>query len=478
MPQSEIKMKMSLDGSGVKKALNRTKASVQNFSKSGIAAIARFGAAFAGIGLIKSIVGLGTAAAETASKFDAVFKGAADRMNKAVIELKKTIPATTAEMQNALSTFASMAKAFGLNEQAANEFSINMVRIAGDLASFHDMKPEEAFLKIRSAISGEFEPMKQLGIVMNEAIIKQEALNLAIWDGTGQMSAAQKAMAVQSVLLKQMGDAQGDAAATADSAANKIKFLQSKLTDMGTEIGTTLLPAVVEVVSWLNKTAAATKAATEAVGGFVSYLAGNDVVGDSDIGFREQATRQLGEGATKEQIKNRTELLRVQYRHRKILREMEEEEKANLTAEQNLTKAITDPTRAQAGEDYIASLNQQIKLAGELQGIVTTTKPKPITGATPDTSGAPEKTGLDIERGEFEGRSEFLLRREKARGANIELNEARRQVAAGGKTPDMAKIQELMSAAKGGKKDMAAEALKTAKESQELLKNINKGING
>jgi hypothetical protein len=162
------------------------------------------------------------------AKFNAVFGSAADAMNEKVQELRKTIPSTTEEMQNSLATFAQMAKAFGLNSEAANLFSVEMVKIAGDIASFNNLPIEDAFTKIRSAISGEFEPMKSLGIVINEARLKQEALNLAIWDGTGQMSAAQKALAVQAILIKDMGDANGDAALTANSAANQIKFLKSR----------------------------------------------------------------------------------------------------------------------------------------------------------------------------------------------------------------------------------------------------------
>lgn len=290
MAQSEIKMKMSLDGSGVQKTLKRTKASVQNFAKSGVASIARFGAAFAGIGLVKSIIGLGTAAAETASKFDAVFKGAAGRMNEEVQNLRKTIPATTAEMQGALATFAQMGKAFGLNSDAANLFSVEMVKIAGDIASFNDLPIEDAFTKIRSAISGEFEPMKQLGIVINEAMLKQEALNLAIWDGTGQMSAAQKALAVQSILIRDMGDANGDAALTADSAANRIKFLQKNLKEIGTEIGVTALPAILELAAGLAEFLKLTQKATNFVGTKVGEMFFG--VTDETLAKRQKAISQ------------------------------------------------------------------------------------------------------------------------------------------------------------------------------------------
>lgn len=104
-------------------------------------------------GLIKNIASLGLAAGETASKFNAVFGPAADAMNAKVQELRKIIPSTTAEMQNALATFANMATAMGLPTEAANQFSVEMVKLAGDMASFHNLRIEDAFAKIQSAIS-------------------------------------------------------------------------------------------------------------------------------------------------------------------------------------------------------------------------------------------------------------------------------------------------------------------------------------
>lgn len=272
MAKTEIKSEISLNTTKFQRGMAKAQRSISKFAKSGIAQIARFGAAFAGIGLIKSIASLGLSAGETASKFKAIFGPALDEMNQKVKELRKTIPATTAEMQNALSTFAAMAKGFGLNTEAANMFSVEMVKVAGDIASFHDLPIEEAFTKIRSAISGEFEPMKQLGIVINEARLKQEGLNLAIWDGSGQMSAAQKALAVQSIMIRDMGDANGDAAITANSAANQVKFLKKDLAEMGTEIGTTLLPAMTKLVGWFAAAAKGAKSMSEAVGKFMGEL--------------------------------------------------------------------------------------------------------------------------------------------------------------------------------------------------------------
>lgn len=304
MARTEIAAEASLDTTKFQRGLAKADKGVKKFAKSSIASVGRIAGAFAGVSLVKNVVNLGTAAAETASKFEAVFGAAAADMNKKVEELKKTIPATTMEMQNALATFGQMARSFGMNSDAANEFSVEMVKVAGDLASFHNMQPEEVFIKLRSAISGEFEPLKALGIIINETTLKQEALNKGIWDGNGAMTAAQKAMTTQSLILKQMGAAQGDAARTADSAANKIKFLQTQLKDMGAEIGETILPAVVALTDALSTGIKAIAKYQE----FVGTLYGKLIYGDKDDplgGYREAAETELERKGAFEGLKGR-----------------------------------------------------------------------------------------------------------------------------------------------------------------------------
>jgi hypothetical protein len=397
MAKADITGRLNLDSTGFERGIQRSKQSVKGFAKSSMATFVRMGAAFAGIGLVKSIIGLGTAAAETASKFNAVFGSAADAMNEKVQELRKTIPSTTEEMQGALATFAQMAKAFGLNSEAANLFSVEMVKIAGDIASFNNLPIEDAFTKIRSAISGEFEPMKSLGIVINEARLKQEALNLAIWDGTGQMSAAQKALAVQAILIKDMGDANGDAALTANSAANQIKFLQKSLKETGTEIGVTMLPAIATLTEAFAKLLGLAKSTMEAVGTSLGEL----IYGDQD---RVQAGMDLAaqgitqgkgrggavkyEKAIQDQIEKNKEAADAAKIAAEEKRKADEEAIKNagdLKSElKSQIETETDPARKKALEDRLESYENLIKAAGKLES---------LQGAKPGTSGGTGSTG-------------------------------------------------------------------------------------
>lgn len=403
---TDILARLGLDSSGFKNGLSKSKAAVKKFSDSAIGQFVKVGAAFAGIGLIKGIAKLGLAAGETASKFRAVFGPATDEMNKKVQKLRETIPSTTAEMQNALSTFAAMAKGFGLNTEAARLFSVEMVKIAGDIASFHDLPIEEAFLKIRSAVSGEFEPLKQLGIVINEARLKQEGLSLAIWDGTGAMSAAQKALAVQSIMIRDMGSANGDAAATANSAANRVKFLRAELMETGTQIGTTALPAILSLTEGLAAMLEKTKEFTD----FAGTTVGEMIYGKSDktiergkemgrvLRDQMEAVKQLNkEGkllrtnnsfrSDEKLIKDRT--AQVTAARRKEVKDAEEARKKESEAAikgasdlgeelENQASEEKDPKRKKALLDRLAAYRALIKAAGKLNSLQGV---KPATAA-------------------------------------------------------------------------------------------------
>lgn len=244
MAKADVKITTDLDSSKMQASLTRMRGGISNMLKSATSKFIALGAVIGGLRGLGGLGKLAMEAEEVDSKFKAVFKDSAPQMAKAVDELREHIHLTTTEMKNSLATYGAMADGMGLTEEASMVFSKSMVKLQGDLASFHDLEAEEAFNKIKSAISGEFEPLKQLGIVLNEATVKQEALNLGIYDGTTALTTSQKAIAVQSAIVRLMGDAVGDAEATTNSSMNVYKRLNSELKELGEQIGTFIVPMI------------------------------------------------------------------------------------------------------------------------------------------------------------------------------------------------------------------------------------------
>tara|TARA_Y100000114_G_scaffold37024_1_gene32590 strand:+ start:2870 stop:4372 length:1503 start_codon:yes stop_codon:yes gene_type:complete len=393
MANFSLLAKLGVDTKAFSRGLQTAQSRVRAFGKSAVGQFLKVGAAFAGIGLVKSMGSLALAAAETASKFESVFGPATAKMNEKVQELRETIPSTTAEMQDALATFASMAKAFGLNSEAANAFSVELVKVAGDIASFHNLPIEEAFTKIRSAISGEFEPMKQLGIVINQARLEQEGLNLGIFDGVGQMNAAQKAIAVQSIMIRDLGTANGDAAATAESAANQVKFLKKELAENATTIGTTMLPAITTLTGALSTMLQKIVQGTQNLGTFIGemlFMGGMDEItfkAKLDLEAEGAFEGLKGRGGTekmKKLIEERVaQMKKEEAESKKAAQERAKAREKEIQESKDLGKTLedqiateTDPKRAKALKDRLAAFNELIKAAGDLEEIEASTTEK------------------------------------------------------------------------------------------------------
>jgi hypothetical protein len=88
--------------------------------------------------------------------------------------------------------------------------------------------------------------------LLNDATLKQAALELGIYDGTGALTAQQKVLAAQKVIYEQTGDAQGDFARTSDGLANKQRILAAEFENIKAKIGEVLLPMVLKFVTFIT----------------------------------------------------------------------------------------------------------------------------------------------------------------------------------------------------------------------------------
>lgn len=150
-------------------------------------------------------------------------------------------------------TMGAMLKSSGLAGDAIVGMSQNMVGLAGDMASFYNLDIETAFEKIRSGISGETEPLKQLGINMSVANLEAYALAQGIETSYNSMTQAEQVMLRYNYLMSVTADAQGDFARTSGTWANQTRLLSESWKRFTGVLAEQLLPALTTVVSWLNR---------------------------------------------------------------------------------------------------------------------------------------------------------------------------------------------------------------------------------
>lgn len=236
--------KLARAGSGLARVAGRTVFSAGKVAALGIGLM---GAAAVAGGA--KLITLASDAGETASKFATVFRGNSAEVDRWVKATNAAYGITTKDLQDVTSRFGVFGKAAGVAPAELQGFSTSLAQAGLDLSSFYNVDPEEAFTALSSGLAGEAEPLRRFGIFLSDATMKAEAASMGL---TGELTEAQKVMVRQRLILKSLGDADGDLARTKDSLANKTRALRGRFTELGTQIGTALLPVASRLVGWLD----------------------------------------------------------------------------------------------------------------------------------------------------------------------------------------------------------------------------------
>lgn len=256
------------DSKGIAKAIKDLKAlegvgakstyALRTFDKAmtnSLVTLAKFGTA---VGVAAGVIGgklvqAASSLEESQSKVDAVFGDSAQTIQDFAKTTATSLGITRQATLEAAGTFGNLIQAFGITRTDAASMSQNLVTLAADLASFNNVPIDQVFEALRSGLSGETEPLKRFGVALNDVRLKQEAMNMGLYNGKGVLDITAKTQAAYSLILKDTALAQGDIERTAGGFANQMRFLKASLSDAAAELGTMLLPYVKEFVKMLNE---------------------------------------------------------------------------------------------------------------------------------------------------------------------------------------------------------------------------------
>lgn len=159
---------------------------------------------------------------------------------------------TEINVLRAAQSFGIYGKAAGLAGGDLTAFSTDLVGLGTDLASFFNTDTQTAIDAIGAGLRGEAEPLRQFGVLLDDATLKARAMELGIYSGTGSLTQQQRVLAAQAEILAQTGTAQGDFARTSGGLANQQRILAAGWTNLVTTLGTLFLPMATTIVSFLN----------------------------------------------------------------------------------------------------------------------------------------------------------------------------------------------------------------------------------
>jgi hypothetical protein len=249
--------------------------------------------------------GLATKAAsdlqESVNKSAVVFGGQAGQIAAFAGSAAAALGQSKQQALEATATFGNLFSTMGIGGKASADMSVELTTLASDLASFHNIAPEEALEKLRSGLVGEAEPMRALGVLLSETAVKEKAYAAGIAATGAELTEQQKVQARYAIIMEQTKTAQGDFARTSDSLANKTRIAKAELTDAGAQLGTSLIPMATRAAGIVGGLADAfgslgpgAQTAIVGVGGAVAALGPLQSVGGRLVSLGGDITKAVG----------------------------------------------------------------------------------------------------------------------------------------------------------------------------------------
>ena len=227
----------------------------------------------------KSAIGFGSAITEIENVVDVSFGSMADEAYKFASTAKEQFGLSELAAKQYSGTMMAMMKSSGVAQDAASKMSISLAGLAGDIASFYNIDTDTTFQKIRSGISGEIEPLRQLGINLSVANMEAYALSRGITTSYNAMSQAEKVALRYNYLMSVTGDVQGDFARTSGTWANQVRLLTLNFQSLSAVIGQGLIAGILPAIQALNALMSKLMQAANAFRNFMYVLMGKKLKG-------------------------------------------------------------------------------------------------------------------------------------------------------------------------------------------------------
>ena len=209
-------------------------------------------------------------------RFGRAFGEDAEEMYQYIQKLNKALGINVQEFMQYSSLMGSIVKGFGLGQEKASTIAIGATELAYDIwAATNDKYAtlEEAFNAVRSALTGEIEPIRNAGIPLSQNSLQEylEGLGMA-GVNMANLSEASKVQvryaAMVDAAMKQ--GTVGTYSREIVTAEGAMRMFSQQLATLGQGLGQLFLPGLITVISWLNTFIAIINAAISAIASLLS----------------------------------------------------------------------------------------------------------------------------------------------------------------------------------------------------------------
>ena len=228
---------------------------------------------FRGMSKVKDAVNYAADLTEVQNVVDNSFGEMTGKVNDYAKESISSLGMSELAFKTYASQYQSMGNAMGIgNSQIAkaNDFlaqttdgyvqasdsladvSLNLTKLAGDMASFYNKDQAEVAEDLRSIYTGMVVPLRTYGLDLTQATLKEWALKNGLDANIDSMTQAEKTMLRYQYVMANTKTVQNDFIRTQDTWANQTRILSENFKNLGATIGTPIINAVKPVVSAVN----------------------------------------------------------------------------------------------------------------------------------------------------------------------------------------------------------------------------------
>lgn len=262
MTVDELQVLITANTTALQKEIAKTNSTIASLKKSADKSQSGITSAFKklktgivalGIGkVIKDSIKMGMDAVESDSLFETSLGKWADSVRDWSEETANALGLNAVAMRKNTGVIYNMTSSMGVAEDNALKMSKGISLLSEDMASFYNLDSSEAFNKLRAGLTGETEPLKALGILVDENTVKQVAYSEGIAQNGAELTQQQKVLARYVAILKQTGNAQGDLARTINSPANQLRLLKNQVSQLGLAFSNFLMLVISAVLPYIT----------------------------------------------------------------------------------------------------------------------------------------------------------------------------------------------------------------------------------
>lgn len=229
---------------------------------------------FRALGVFRKAIDISGALTEVQNVVSHSFGPSMDKVEEQAKSAIYTLGMSELSFKQYASTYQSMGLAMGITAKQvgdANNFlakstdgyvqasddmadvSLNLTKLAGDIASFYDKSQADVAEDLQSVYTGMVVPLRKYGLDLTQATLKQYAMNNGLNANIDSMTQAEKTMLRYQYVMSQTTMSQGDFARTADTWNNQVRLLGENFTRLGAIWGNAGINMLKPLLQALNK---------------------------------------------------------------------------------------------------------------------------------------------------------------------------------------------------------------------------------